>query len=81
MLNLANILLVVLGLLAGAILGRRLKAHPSPPSPDLRLGAPMGPSATVRLSLEQLLRMIEANGGPAGLDLSGQRSFRVGFEQ
>jgi uncharacterized protein YjbI with pentapeptide repeats len=62
----------LLGVLAGAVLGRRLVQQRKPKPIQSRRAATEKPSGNRRLTREDLLRMIEENGGPQGLQLVGQ---------
>lgn len=62
----------LLGLLAGVVLGRRLVQHRKPKPVQSRRATTAKPDSNRKLTREDLLRMIEENGGPQGLDLSGR---------
>ena len=62
----------LLGLLAGVVLGRRLAQHRRPNPGQPRRTATAKPDGNHKLTREDVLRMIEENGGPEGLDLSGR---------
>jgi uncharacterized protein YjbI with pentapeptide repeats len=60
------------GLLAGLILVQRLAQRREPEPDQSRQATSAAPGGKRRLTREDLLRMIEKNGGPEGLDLSGR---------
>jgi len=65
-------LYALLDLLAGVILGQRLSRHREPKPGQSRRVTTATPGDRCKLAREDLLRMIEENGGPEGLQLVGQ---------
>jgi uncharacterized protein YjbI with pentapeptide repeats len=63
-------LYALLGVLAGVVLERRLVQRRKPNPGQPRRATTAKPSGNRKLTREDVLRMIEENGGPQGLDLS-----------